>query len=250
MNKTQILYNTKHNTTSSLSPTFSPLFSFSDLLNPAVLAQILKTLKGVAGVYAFLNNDTGEIAYVGSSINLGKRAQNHINNKGSNISLQRAFLKYGIASFSFLVLEIITLTDFTTASERKEAILSAEQRYLDQLQPRYNILTNAGSPLGYKQSDEAKAKISAALKGPLNPFFGKTTGREFASGEANPMFGQVAPNAQPVYIYNSSYELVKEFTSRNAAAKWLACSRTTVVRYVQSGALYNNYYLLSKPHSS
>jgi predicted GIY-YIG superfamily endonuclease len=51
---------------------------------------IKEDLNKLAGVYVFKYNITRKI-YIGSSINLWKRFKEHLNNKSSNIYLQRAF---------------------------------------------------------------------------------------------------------------------------------------------------------------
>ena len=96
----------------------------------------------------------------------------------------------GYSKFRIEILEYCEPTD----------TISREQYYLDKLKPEYNILTKAGSSLGFKHSEEtlvklrgrklsyltkslmkgrlhteeAKAKISAATKGDKHPLFGKT----------------------------------------------------------------------------
>ena len=55
----------------------------------------------------------------------------------------------------------------------KDQLLIREQYYLDRLKPEYNILQQAGSSLGYKHSEETRAKIALALKGEKHPNFGK-----------------------------------------------------------------------------
>ena len=47
---------------------------------------------------------------------------------------------------------------------RREKCIKREQHYLNLLKPEYNILNTAGSLLGFKHSNETKAKISAYLK--------------------------------------------------------------------------------------
>jgi len=58
-------------------------------------------------------------------------------------------VKYGYSNFSFEILEYCN----------KNEILVREQYYLDTLKPEYNILPTSGYPLGYKHTEEAKAKL-------------------------------------------------------------------------------------------
>ena len=51
------------------------------------------------------------------------------------------------------------------------------------MNPEYNILKKAGSPLGYKHKEEAIAKMSISKTGVNNHMFGKR-------GVEHPMFGK------------------------------------------------------------
>jgi len=67
----------------------------------------------------------------------------------------RALLNHGPSNFS---LEILAYC--------KEAeCVKLEQEFLDLLTAEYNILQKAGNSLGYKHTEESKAKIAAALLG-------------------------------------------------------------------------------------
>jgi group I intron endonuclease len=64
----------------------------------------VKSLKGSSGVYCVINQETGGM-YIGSSINLGRRLADHATGEGSNAHLQFAIAKYGLALFTFSVIE-------------------------------------------------------------------------------------------------------------------------------------------------
>lgn len=148
---------------------------------------------------------------MGSSSNLSKRLRVYFSLSGlekilttSTSRIFRALLKYGFSKFC---LEILEYCDYDKCLER-------EQYYLDSLNPVYNILKKAGSPQGYKHTEETVAKIRLALKGENHPLFGKfhseetlaqmsmiKLGKEISEatraklseafkGEKNPMFGK------------------------------------------------------------
>jgi group I intron endonuclease len=116
-----------------------------------------------AGIYQIRNSITNQF-YVGSSVNLAERKNNHIKklrrNIHDNIHLQRAWNKYGENSFVFERLEILT------ASELE----SREQHYLDlwwdNSQRCYNIAKCAKSPRrGMQVTSATKEKMSKARTG-------------------------------------------------------------------------------------
>jgi group I intron endonuclease len=68
--------------------------------------------------------------------------------------IHRALLKYGYSGFK---LEILEYCD-------KDDLLAREQYYLDLFKPEYNIYETAGSPLGYKHTEETMIKLRAIAK--------------------------------------------------------------------------------------
>jgi len=117
------------------------------------------------GVYSITNTANNKI-YIGSSVNIAKRFIGHRNalNNGNheNSHLQRAWVKYGIESFSFAVL---------CEAESGQDVRSLEQQYLDRLTPdsSYNISKNAcGASFGDDnpaKRDDVRKKISDGLIG-------------------------------------------------------------------------------------
>jgi group I intron endonuclease len=114
-----------------------------------------------SGIYEILNTVNGK-RYIGSSINFKMRWKEHRNNlaRGShaNRHLQAAWNKYGGAAFKFNRLLICTI----------EELIQFEQRCIDGYNPEYNKCRFAGSTLGAKHTDEARAKMSEARKGNTN----------------------------------------------------------------------------------
>jgi len=98
--------------------------------------------------------------YIGSSVNLARREGKHLRDlrraNHCNIKMQNCWNKYGV--FEFTVLEVCSEID----------LLVCEDTYLKThfSDPKnVNLAPTAGSTLGYKHSDEHKAKTSAASKG-------------------------------------------------------------------------------------
>lgn len=105
-----------------------------------------------SGIYRWTNKVNGK-TYVGSSVLLSRRFlvyYNLIKIGKSNMLIAKALLKYGYSNFSLEILEYC----------EPEVLISREQYYLDLLKPEYNILTLAGSSLGYKHTEETLAKFN------------------------------------------------------------------------------------------
>ena len=79
--------------------------------------------------------------------------------KIKNSLIHKALLKYGYSNFK---LEILEYCDTVNCIEREQFYSAA----LDLLKPEYNILLKAGSTLGYKHSEEAKAKMKVRARSP------------------------------------------------------------------------------------
>src|SRR3954466_8091754 len=90
--------------------TFPVLVAFEnlDMLENIQIAK--EVLNGHSGIYGFVHIPTGT-SYIGSSIDLGVRIMDHINNHSSNIYLQNAIVKYGLSLFAFVILEYCIPSD-------------------------------------------------------------------------------------------------------------------------------------------
>lgn len=115
----------------------------------------------IVGVYRIVSKCKPNRVYIGSSINMRKRWNLHLEHLRKNIhgnpKLQRHYNKHGEDD---LVFSIVTLC-------KKKHILKLEQEYLDLYKPYFNILIIAGSPLGHhwKWSEESKKNFSEKRKG-------------------------------------------------------------------------------------
>lgn len=110
----------------------------------------------ISGIYEIINVQNN-CKYIGSSNNIYTRWSHHISdlnrNKHCNLHLQRAWNKYGKKTFIFNILFL--------CEENK--LLQEEQRFLDTLNPEYNMCPTAGSCLGRGSvSEETKRKIGLA----------------------------------------------------------------------------------------
>lgn len=113
----------------------------------------------ISGIYGIRSISHPERVYLGSSINLKERIREHKKkletNRHENSRLQNHYNKYGKND---LVFEIIIKCD-------TDSTIKTEQTFIDLYKPWFNILHTAGSPSGYRHSNETKIKMGNIQRG-------------------------------------------------------------------------------------
>lgn len=220
--------------------------------------------RGKQGIYKIVNT-VNDHFYIGSAVDLGRRKVRHFselrNQKHNNPRLQAAWNKYGESNFVFTVIEYI---------ENRRDLYTTEDRWLHGHVGKsycYNLGMAAISPMlglsgelsptwGYKHTDEAKAKISAAGKGRKvsaearakrsAKLKGRIISREqreqiskTLSGEGNYWYGKKRPDhgakvRKAVATYRDGV-LVKTYASISELRSEFGASPTTVNRLLKSG---------------
>lgn len=111
-----------------------------------------------SGVYCIYNKQTYKF-YIGSSVDLRERLNWHrrrlLSNKHNAKYLQKSFNKRGLQAFVFKVLRYC----------KPEECIFLEQYFLNAIDPEYNTLKIAGSPLGFKHTEESKKLMSIVQTG-------------------------------------------------------------------------------------
>lgn len=111
-----------------------------------------------SGIYRIVHIPTGK-EYVGHSCRLARRIQEHqwMLNGGRHHSpiLQNFWDKYGRDEFAFEILEHCD----------RSQLVEREQWHINHRKPSFNIAPSAGSRAGVPQSESAKEKIRAKIKG-------------------------------------------------------------------------------------
>jgi group I intron endonuclease len=120
------------------------------------------------GIYTITNTRTGRV-YVGQTARTFKiRWENHKSalnlGKHTALRLRRSWLRDGEAAFVFAVQEVVLrLPDMSNADYRR-LLCEREQFWTDTLgaygPSGFNVVPIAGSSLGHKHSDKARAKMS------------------------------------------------------------------------------------------
>ena len=112
----------------------------------------------ICGIYKILRIGTTH-CYVGQSYVALDRLSRHRTELRAGTHhasrLQRAWNKYDESAFSFEIIEECAEHDLTVR----------EQWWMNALDSVYNSCPAAGSPRGFKHTDETRAKVSAALMG-------------------------------------------------------------------------------------
>lgn len=205
------------------------IVEIKDLHLTQSLQEARMSLKGASGIYSLMHNDTGTM-YIGSSVDLWNRLYAHIMDYSSNIHLQRAIIKFGLAAFTYTVIEQCA----------RDQLREREQYWLDWLfssneNLRYNFSPIAGSPSGYTHTEEAKAKISTGNTGKVHP----------KSDATKQLLSEIRGGSR-VYIYDClNSELLSSEPSLRAAARSCSCDGSTVRRYLDTGRAFNGYIFRS-----
>jgi group I intron endonuclease len=107
------------------------------------------------GIYILLNKNSGE-RYIGSSINIEKRVNDHFSalrkGKHCNSRIQEGFNDSGEESFTFFILQQCP----------EECLVQEEQSQIELLHPEYNIAPIAQRPVW---SQESRDKLSETRTG-------------------------------------------------------------------------------------
>jgi group I intron endonuclease len=222
--------------------------------------RILSENRNKQGIYCFTNKINGKI-YIGSSINLTTRFYKyyHIDNlMQRNTPIYSALLKHGFSNFSLSILEYII--------EENENPIVREQYYLDLLQPDYNVLTTAGSSLGYKHTEETlkyfkervpsektRNNLSLAATGRIlseeirEKISSKHKGKVL-SESTKLKISEYATNTRGVKVIIKNIENNEEFVFESLvnAGKHLGVTRTAIAKALKNDTLIKGIYKVIK----
>lgn len=122
----------------------------------------------VGGIYTITCLGNGRV-YVGSSIDINRRFRHHRRDlqegRHKNVLLSRSWNKYGEDAFLFAIVEVVT---------DRNLLIEREQWWIDCLNSAnrrdgFNLSPRAGSSLGVKHSEDARLRMSKAMKGKSHP---------------------------------------------------------------------------------
>lgn len=186
--------------------------------------KISKEYCKISGIYKIINKINNN-CYIGSSKNIYERLHRHktelIKNKHFNQHLQNAINKYGISNFECEILEKCD----------KKDINICEQKWLDLLEPHYNIMKKANKII---IEESTKLKISKTLK------------EGYKSGKI------VSPSTIDVYIYSVFGKFISKFNSAKQACEFIGTSESNLTSMLKNvgknfGDYIASYTLIENP---
>jgi group I intron endonuclease len=143
-----------------------------------------------SGVYVIFSRLDDRV-YVGSAASIAKRFREHFAdlkaNRHHSRHLQNFYNKHGLNSLGCAVL--------CETEKTREALIEAEQFFIDAMRPAFNMSPTAGSNLGTVKSPEQRKALSEKRLS-MNIHYDDDYKRRMSialSGENNPMYGK-SPN--------------------------------------------------------
>lgn len=230
------------------------------------------------GIYKITNKETGQM-YIGQSVNIEKRFQDHIREDGCPYSyIDNAIQKYGKDYFCF---EIIEEFDENTPF-LNDVLNDSEQYYI----AAYNTFTNdfhynltiGGDGLGSGEnhpwygkhrseetkkkisktlkgrhfSKESKRKMSESQKGEKNPNYGKHHSKEHKqklseanSSKNNPMYGK---SKEDNPVYKNYARIIKSGKNRHNNQNYAIMYQTKVIKQSVSIDKLKKYFAENYPN--
>jgi len=189
-------------------------------------------------IYLILNIVNGK-CYVGQTRELEQRYYDH--HKGFHGPLiKNSIKKYGWGCFEFFIIERF---DSNINREALKKILNdREQYWIDELESTsrdigYNMLSSAGSTLGYKHTPESIHKMKTTKRdicGSKNPNYGRHLSIEAKSKIGNSNKGRPSTNRRPIeQIDIKSGKVVKIWDYITEAARALNTTVTHITLAVR-----------------
>lgn len=159
--------------------------------------------------------------------------------------IYKALLAHGFANFKLEILEYC----------EPSKLIEREQYYIDLLTPEYNILKIAGSRLGSKHSEQAKARIKAGALGRSEEVLAKNRAQIKALNSSqshkdhlaklNSSADHIAIHAKPIILTNNDNGESVEYRSMRQAANNFNLHTETIRRCIKGNKLLLNKYKIT-----
>ena len=241
---------------------------------------IIKENTGKSGIYMLTNKLTGDI-YVGQSSDISNRFKNYFNlsylKSKNGFRISRALIKYGYSNFSLIILEYCNKSDLLEREQYyfdklepqynilKIAGSSKGFNHSDETKAKISkalkgiYIGEKSALFGRLHREETKQLMSLKKAGENNPLYGKFHKEETKNLMKQKALGRKhsdetklkmsAKKGNPVNIYekcsSEEFKLIGSFISARRAGKFLEMSGSTVIKYMNSGAIYKYRYKFS-----
>lgn len=206
--------------------------------------KYINNLKSKTGIY-IITNDIDARIYIGSATSFKQRYATHRNkimlNENCNPKLRNFANKYGIEHLTFSAVHACC----------KEDLLKVEQMYLDVFQPfddnGFNIVRKAGSPIGYKHTQEAKDKMKGrtGLKWDeehLKYFSEIKKGVKRAESTKTKLREYYADITKPVMVYNEN-GFIAEYPSAMETAIQMGLTKNVIKNCLRNSSKTTRGYV-------
>lgn len=205
------------------------------------LIRSIYNKKGI--VYGIVNNLNNKV-YIGSTIDSKNRFYTHfIRPLRSNKHLQSAINLIGLVNFTLHVFTVVELSESLSKKDKKDMILSLEQKYID-IFPKsqlYNFLFLSSSPLGFKHSEETKLLMSINSKGKNRGQIPLNKGKLLSDLAKLNMKMKTLHRFKPVYFYDDMNNLVTIYESFNEARRKEKCRANNLLLCIKEGLLFKGF---------
>lgn len=239
-----------------------------DIHNNNIRSKIISKLKNKSGIYIIINK-ISKNCYIGSAIKnqFYSRLNRHLLNFYGSKIVKKAVLKDGLNNFIFGILEYYDAT-----IENQKELFDLETMYIKAIMPKYNILQEGGSSIGYKHTNENILKMKSLFTEERRELLRKLQYERKGnwSDESKQKLKNIALNrptdyfskeglekisklhSKEIMIINFDNKYVCKFKNYNQAAHYLNTSPKTIQRALNLGWLYipnifinklNDYYI-------
>jgi group I intron endonuclease len=234
---------------------FNYIKKYDNLHTIQTQSLIAKENRHKSGIYLIYNNINGKF-YIGSAVTnrINTRFRNHCIHGVGSALLSRAINKYGLENFTFFIIEYYP--GFIHKEDLKSAhleLLSIETKFINLLNPAYNILTTGGSSLGYKHNKETIDKIKTNYSEERKVRIGKLNRARALDQDTKDIMSQkmkiryLETNykdflskkfSKAIILYNLDGTVHSEYSSISEMKKVFNCCNKTINKAIKSNSIF------------
>lgn len=230
---------------------------YKNLQDKEIQLKILQDNRHKSGIYMIFN-EINNNCYIGSAVSnrINVRFRNHcIHGTGARLTHQ-AIKKYGLENFVFVIIEyypgFVQKENLTTPHLK---LLELETKWIQKVQPEYNILEIAGNSLGYRHTDETSIKIKKNYSDERREACKNINLNNKFSPEKRWLLSQLATwrnknlelreklsrlASKPVTLFNGDGTIHSQYSSIRAMAQYFKCCNKTINKAIKNQTIFQN----------